>query len=137
MAALLDELDSHGIPWGVVTNKPRWLTQPLLEALELHGRAGCVIAGDDMPRSKPHPAGIRLACQRLGIPPAETVMVGDHARDIEAGHRAGTLTLVALFGYITAGDRVTHWGADGLISEVGGIRPWLAAHNTHERRESA
>lgn len=122
---LLATLERHELPWGVVTNKPRWLTQPLLEALGLYTRAACVIAGDDMPRSKPDPAGIELACQRLGVTPAQSVMVGDHARDVEAGHRAGTLTLVALFGYIAAGDRVAHWGADGLIARPDGIRRWL------------
>ena len=32
-AALLDALDAGDIPWGIVTNKPGWLTDPLLEAL--------------------------------------------------------------------------------------------------------
>ncbi len=137
MPALLDQLETQGIRWGVVTNKPRWLTQPLLEALDLYQRADCVIAGDDVPQSKPHPAGIRLACERAGIQPAEAVMIGDHARDIEAGHRAGTLTLVALFGYITAADRVARWGADGLINEAAGIPQWLASVTGHECRESA
>jgi len=126
ITALLDDLDMAGLGWGVVTNKPRWLTQPLLEGLNLAERAGCIIAGDDMPRAKPDPAGIRLACQQLGVTPADTVMVGDHDRDIEAGHRAGTRTLVALFGYISAANRVTRWGADGLIGSADQIRHWLA-----------
>jgi phosphoglycolate phosphatase len=126
MLELLAELEATGRAWGVVTNKPRWLTQPLLAAMGLDERAGCVIAGDDTDRPKPHPGGIRLACRQLGLAPHDCVMVGDHARDIEAGLRAGSLTLVALFGYLSAGDRVAHWGADGLIDQPGAIQRWLA-----------
>ena len=28
-------LESRGVPWGVVTNKPGWLTEPLLRELDL------------------------------------------------------------------------------------------------------
>lgn len=134
---LLEELEATGRCWGVVTNKPRWLTQPLLAALGLDARAGCVIAGDDTDRPKPHPGGIQLACQQLGLAAHECVMVGDHARDIEAGRRAGTLTLVALFGYLSAADRVAHWGADGLIDEPGAIRRWLAPADDRQLNATA
>ena len=33
MAELLDELERRGLNWGVVTNKPGWLTDPLLKQL--------------------------------------------------------------------------------------------------------
>lgn len=127
MDALLDRLDALGVPWGVVTNKPGWLTEPLLKDLGYYSRAACVISGDTLPCRKPDPAPILLACRRLGLSPAECVLVGDAGRDIEAGHRASVPTLVALFGYIGAEDRYTHWGADGLIAHPLEILRWLAA----------
>ncbi|MFO7585534.1 MAG: hypothetical protein R6W69_12450 [Anaerolineales bacterium] len=39
MSPLLDTLEQHGLNWGVVTNKPSWLTEPLLQ--ELRAVAGC------------------------------------------------------------------------------------------------
>jgi phosphoglycolate phosphatase len=125
MAELLDVLDTHSVPWGIVTNKPGWLTRPLVEALDLTTRAACLVTGDCLPRRKPDPSPVLRACHDLGLPPSDCVLVGDAQRDVEAGQRAGTLTLVALFGYINAEDRVASWGADGLIGHPRDILNWL------------
>jgi len=123
---LLEALEERGIPWGIVTNKPGWLTEPLLADLGYAERAACVVCGDTLPRRKPDPAPLLLACERMGVPPSDCVFVGDAQRDIEAGRRAGMLTLVALFGYIGAEDHVRTWGADGLVSEPMEVLRWLA-----------
>ena len=65
---VLGTLEAHGIPWGVVTNKPARLTEPLLDALKLTARAACIVSGDTIPERKPHPAPLRLAAERIGIP---------------------------------------------------------------------
>ena len=129
MDALLDELEARGLPWGVVTNKPGWLTEPLLTDLGYFRRAACVISGDTLPCRKPDPRPILLACEQLGIAPRHTVFVGDAERDVDAGRRAGTLTLVALFGYIGAEDRVNTWGAHGLIGHPLEALRWVAPGN--------
>ena len=41
MRAALYEIEERGLGWGIVTNKPGWLTAPLLQALELDARARC------------------------------------------------------------------------------------------------
>ena len=43
--ALLDSIDAAGLRWGVVTNKPGWLTEPLLRALGLDERAAVIVSG--------------------------------------------------------------------------------------------
>ena len=53
--ALLDRLEQAEIPWGVVTNKPAYLTEPLLEALGLDGRSASTVSGDTLPVRKPDP----------------------------------------------------------------------------------
>ncbi len=123
---LLQALDSAGIPWGVVTNKPGWLTEPLLADLGYAERAACIVSGDTLPCRKPDPAPVLLGCERLQLAPQQCVLIGDAARDVEAGRRAGTLTLVALFGYIGAEDRVASWGAHGLIGHPLETLRWLA-----------
>ena len=122
---LLEFLEARRIPWGVVTNKPSRLTEPLLAALGYARRAGCIVSGDTLAVGKPDPLPILHACEQLGLAPADCLMIGDAERDIQAGRRAGTLTLVALFGYISGEDRPQRWGADGLIGHPRETLRWL------------
>ena len=122
---LLDELERRGLNWGVVTNKPGWLTDPLLQQLSLHDRAACVVSGDTLTERKPHPAPMLHACRQAGSLPAQCVYVGDAERDIEAGRNASMYTLVALFGYFMADDRPLEWQADGSISQPLELLEWL------------
>jgi len=125
MAALLQTLEQRGLNWGVVTNKPAWLTEPLLEALDIRHRAASVVSGDTLPERKPHPAPMLLACEQAGSDAAHCLYIGDAERDIEAGRNAGMRTLVALFGYIGDGDQPTEWQADGMVEHALEILDWL------------
>jgi phosphoglycolate phosphatase len=126
MPALLAAAEARGLPWGVVTNKPAWLTDPLMAALGLTARAGCIVSGDTTAYAKPHPEPLLHASRVLAVPPAACLFVGDAERDIEAGRRAGMRTLVARFGYLGPDDRPASWGADGLVDSPGEILAWLA-----------
>ena len=116
--ALLDKLDDGNCPWGVVTNKPTHLTEPLLEQLDVARRCVCIISGDTLEQRKPHPAPLLHACKLAGIAPAKSIYVGDAARDIEAGRAAGMGTIAAGYGYITAEDSPASWGADMTVSDT-------------------
>ena len=113
---VLSELENTKKTWGIVTNKSSALTIPLLKALSLDKRAACIVCGDTLEHTKPHPAPIIHACQQIQSDPALTVFVGDAKRDIEAGNKAGTKTVVALYGYINENDDPKKWGADGIIT---------------------
>ena len=126
MAEVLAHLETAGIPWGVVTNKPGWLTEPLLQALELWARAACVVSGDTLDKRKPDPEPLWYACERVGVAPACALYVGDAERDVQAGNRAGMTTLVAGFGYLGAEDRPEEWGAAGLLNQPTDLLGWLA-----------
>lgn len=126
MDEVLGYLEARGLPWGIVTNKPHYLTRALLEALSLHDRVACVVSGDTIAERKPHPAPLLHACHQLRRAPAACVYVGDAQRDIEAGSRAGMATLVALFGYLNDTDDPWAWGATGLVETPGDIIGWLA-----------
>ncbi len=125
MTELLEQLEQRGLNWGVVTNKPEWLTEPLLEELGIRQRAATVVSGDTLPERKPHPAPMLLACHQAGSEAAECLYIGDAQRDIEAGRNAGMHTLVALFGYLGDGDEPTSWQADGLVENALEILDWL------------
>lgn len=123
---LLDRLDAARRPWGIVTNKPRRLTDPLVATLGLDGRAACVISGDSLPQRKPHPAPLLLAGRRMRVAPERIVYVGDAARDVEAGHAAGMTTIAAAYGYITDDDDPALWNADAIAADPAELGRLLA-----------
>jgi 2-phosphoglycolate phosphatase len=125
MGELLETIEARGLNWGVVTNKPGWLTEPLLEGLALKRRAATIVSGDTLSERKPHPAPMLLACEQAGSSAAQCLYVGDAERDIEAGRNAGMQTLVALFGYIGENDRPKQWRADGMVESASAILEWL------------
>ena len=125
MEQVLDELEQTGISWGVVTNKPAWLTNPLMQALELDTRTPCIVAGDTLVQRKPHPAPLLHACELLRCAPEETVYIGDDRRDVQAGSSAGTATLIVSYGYIGPDEDPQTWGADGFIDSPQGVLHWL------------
>jgi phosphoglycolate phosphatase len=125
MPELLDALAARGLNWGIVTNKPAFLTEPLIAQLGIAGDAACVVSGDTTANRKPHPEPMLHACRLAGSRPHECLYVGDAARDIEAGKAAGMQALVALFGYLGADDHPERWGADGLVRAPGEILDWL------------
>jgi len=115
---LLDKLDAGDRPWGVVTNKPGHLTEPLIELLELAERCVCIVSGDTLEQRKPHPAPLLHACELAGVAPDESIYVGDASRDIEAGRAAGMATIGAAYGYITIDDDPSTWGADLIVADT-------------------
>ncbi len=127
-AAVLDTLETRGLSWGIVTNKPEWLTWPLLEGLGLAARAQVVIGGDTLPQRKPDPLPLLVAAERIQVEPGRCVYLGDDERDIIAGRAAGMKTLVADWGYIEGSIDTNAWGADGSVASPAD----LLQHNLFE-----
>lgn len=112
----LTALEQQGVPWGIVTNKPRYLAVQLLEKLALDKRCSVLVCPDDVKHTKPDPEGLLMACQTLAVNPKNAIYIGDHVRDIEAGKRAGMTTVIAAFGYIPPEDKnLDAWGADSIV----------------------
>ena len=122
---LLDDIEQRGLNWGIVTNKPGWLTEPLLKDLDLFNRAACVVSGDTLDERKPHPAPMLHASKLANSRPEQCVYIGDAQRDIEAGNNAGMQTLVALFGYLQDEDEPRSWNASSMIEHPQDLLAWL------------
>ncbi len=118
LEALLDRLDAASRPWGIVTNKPARMTDPLLNKLGLAHRCACIVSGDTLKQRKPHPAPLLHACDLAGFDPKSTVYVGDAERDVEAGRRAGMATIAVSYGYVMADDDPESWGADRIAADT-------------------
>ena len=112
---VLNTLEKRNIPWGIVTNKPKWLTTPLLEQMALDKQAAVVICGDTLDKRKPHPLPLIVAAETMGIACEDCVYIGDDPRDIAAGRAAKMKTLIAAYGYIKPDAQLAEWQAGGII----------------------
>lgn len=111
---LVAYLERHEIQWGIVTNKARRFTDPLVKLMGLDIRTPCIVSGDTTPHAKPHPAPLLHAAELLGVDANDCWYVGDDERDIHAAHAAGMLGIVAAYGYLGGTDPAT-WGGDASI----------------------
>jgi len=113
---VLARLETRDIRWGVVTNKAGWLARALLAALDLDQRCAVLVSGDCLPTRKPEPEPILHACSLAGVAVTRSVYVGDDTRDIEAGRRAGAMTIAAGWGYLN-GEDPHAWSADIVVMD--------------------
>ena len=120
MYPLLEDLEQRSIPWGIVTNKPRWLSEALLEALNLTQRCAVLVCPEDVQNTKPDPEPMYLAAKQINIKPNECIYVGDHPRDIDAGRNAEMYTILAAYGYLPLQhkDDLNAWQANCIVNDV-------------------
>ncbi len=112
---VLKKLEDRNMPWGIVTNKPEWLTTPLLEKMSLDKRAAVVICGDSLEHRKPHPLPLIVAAETIGAARESCIYIGDDKRDIDAGKAANMKTLIAAWGYIKPETNLDEWQAEGIV----------------------
>ena len=98
---LLEHCRNHGIRWGIVTNKPSFLTRPLIESIPLFSDCSVIVCGITDP-----------SC---------CIYAGDHIRDIQCGNNAGAVTVAAAWGYIPQNQQISDWGADFTAEDPGCI----------------
>jgi 2-phosphoglycolate phosphatase len=115
--AVLAAIEAAGARWGIVTNKPYYLARGVVDSMGWATRCAVLIGGDTLPRKKPDPDQLHLACDTVGVAPADSVYVGDDERDIVAARRAGMPAVAALWGYREAHEDPHAWGADRLAAE--------------------
>ena len=95
-SALLAWLRARGVAVGIVTRNSRAAVSMLLRRVPLPHDV--LLTRDDVPRTKPDPAHLLAALDRLGVAPADAIMVGDHHMDIVAGRAAGLRSLAIAHG---------------------------------------
>ncbi|MGB2078021.1 MAG: Ldh family oxidoreductase, partial [Pseudoalteromonas tetraodonis] len=105
-------LDNKGIPWGIMTNKPGFLTDPLVRAIPALKSAQIVISGDTLAESKPSPLPLLHCAEQMSVDPSRCLYIGDAQRDIQAGKAANMHTATALWGYVPSVDEALAWNAD-------------------------
>ncbi|MEE1785405.1 HAD family phosphatase [Streptomyces sp. SP17BM10] len=85
---LLNTLAAHGIPAALVSASHRHIIDIVLRSLGAEHFA-FTVAGDEVPRTKPHPDPYLEAARRLGADPARCVVVEDAPTGVKAAEAAG------------------------------------------------
>jgi N-acetyl-D-muramate 6-phosphate phosphatase len=127
MGQVLDDLSLRRLSIGVVTNKPAWLTEPLLNELNLRARFACVVSGDTVAERKPHPMPLLHAAHLAGVAAQECIYVGDALRDVQAARAANMPALIADYGYLLPEEDSSTWGGDAHLAQPLDLLKWLDA----------
>lgn len=128
MQEILKVIESNDMSWGIVTNKPEYLTFPLLTTLNILPKPSCVVSGDSAAKAKPHPDPIIMACDILGVEPKECIYVGDAIRDIQAAQSCNMPAIAVEYGYIKYDDDPKLWNADYLAADTSALLKTLYTH---------
>ncbi len=93
--SLIAYLKSKGLLVGIISRNSR---QCILKALERFNHLDqdqfdLIVSRDDPVTPKPSGDGILMAARHFGVHPEEIMMVGDFIFDVEAGNRAGAVTV--------------------------------------------
>ena len=113
----LEALQSAGYAMSVVTNKPRYFTEQLLEGLGVGAFFSAIVAGDDGIRRKPHGDMLVAACERMDSTPPKTLMLGDSDNDVIAARAAGCPVWCVPYGY-NEGRPAEELACDRLVADV-------------------
>jgi len=133
IAGVLAQLRGAGIRLGICTASQGESFRPLEQA-GLLGMFDEVVTARDVARRKPHPEGILLCMERMGVSAAEAIYVGDTVADIRASRAAGLFAVGVLTG---AGNSPLLSGAGAHrilpdLQELPGLLPGVAIPRARE-----
>lgn len=87
VADLLEAVAEAGIPQALVSSSYRVLVDAVLA--HGYGPFALSLSGDEVEHGKPHPEPYRTAAARLGVDPADCVVLEDSAAGVLSGEAAG------------------------------------------------
>jgi HAD superfamily hydrolase (TIGR01509 family) len=106
---LLRHLRARGLKLVVASSAEEDELKGLLKVCGADGLIEGKTSSDDAERSKPDPDVVHAALEDIGLPPAQTVFLGDTPYDVEAARRA-KVAIIAL--------RCGGWGDDDLAGAL-------------------
>ena len=101
---LVSALRAAGHPVAVVTGKGDWMARMTLEHVDLLSPFEVIVGAELTTRHKPDPDPLLLGAERLGVPVAGTLYVGDAPNDVLAARAAGMIDVWAAWGPFTAAE---------------------------------
>lgn len=110
------DLESVGIRWGIVTNKPRYFSEKIINYHNLTNQCSVLMCGDDHGfNPKPSPDLLLEACRLLEVKASDAIYIGDGHRDILSAKSAKITSILACYGYLKKSDSIAEWGSDFII----------------------
>lgn len=97
--AMLEALRSAGLRMAVVTSQSDAECALTRQCLGLDELLEFWITSDQVTATKPDPAPVQMALERMGVRPEEAIMIGDTFNDMESGRRAGASIGAVLWGF--------------------------------------
>ena len=94
----LDRLQGAGMRMAVLTNKPVRFSRDLIRGLGVASHFQVVYGGNSFESKKPHPEGLQKVMAEVGVAPAQTLVVGDSAVDVETARNAGARSCGVTYG---------------------------------------
>jgi len=127
IVALLQLLATHGVPRAVATSTRSPLAQRKLAAAGLLSHVDVVCTSSDVASPKPAPDVYLLAAERLGVAPAQCLVLEDSPTGVRAALAAG-MTVVQVPDLLMPDDTVRALGhriveSLDVVREM--ITPWL------------
>jgi phosphoglycolate phosphatase len=122
VSGALETLHGAGLRTAVVTNKQERFARGLLHRLHLKQWIDVVVGGDSCERRKPDPQPLLFACERLGVLPSRTLMVGDSINDVKAARAAQIAVICVPYGY-NEGNDPRDLPCDQLIDDLSKLPP--------------
>lgn len=111
----LRTLKAAGVKLALVTNKEQALTCRVLPLCGLDGLFDPVVAGDTLPKRKPDPFPVYYCLEKLGVPVARALFVGDSPVDVATAKAAGVCCWVVPWGY-SGGRPIAEQNPDRILS---------------------
>lgn len=115
--AFLNLAKVHGLDLAICTNKPAFLTNLVIDALNLTSYFDAIICPDHVTHNKPHPEHIEHTAQKLNHPISNCLMIGDTDTDYRAARAAHMDCILFQHGYA---DTVTR--SDPSIKFLNGFK---------------
>ena len=112
----LRQLHRAGVRTGLCSNKPDDLCHQLVRDLGVGAYIDEILGSTDERPKKPDPAVLLTVIERLGVPTAETLYVGDSATDVATARAAGVPVMLVSYGYTLR--NATQLGADAVIDSL-------------------
>jgi beta-phosphoglucomutase len=113
---LVRELSTAGVPLAIGSAGPRANIDLIVEGMGVQRHFAAIVSADDVTRGKPDPQVFQLACERLGMPPSQCVVIEDAPPGVVAGKRAGASVAAIMMHH--SRETLAESGADLVVSKL-------------------
>ncbi|MDQ7017196.1 MAG: phosphoglycolate phosphatase [Gammaproteobacteria bacterium] len=110
-------MQKAGYQIGCVTNKAAQFTLPLLKDLGIFDYFEIVVSGDTLAKKKPDPLPLLHAAEKMGVAPADAMMLGDSKSDVKAARAAGFQIICMSYGY-NHGEDIRNYNPDAVVDSM-------------------